>query len=61
MVKKSLFKTISWRCLATLDTFLITWLITGSLLIGGSVVSLEVLTKTFLYYVHERVWSKVDV
>ena len=61
MVKRSLYKTISWRCFATLDTFLITWLITGSLLIGGSVVSLEVVTKTFLYYFHERIWSKFNV
>ena len=55
---KAIIKTFSWRLLATLDTFLITWLITGSLLIGGSVVSLEVLTKTVLYYLHEKGWDK---
>ena len=40
----------------TLDTFLLAWLITGSIEIGAMVGGVEVITKTVLYYVHERVW-----
>ena len=40
----------------TLDTFLLAWLITGSIEIGDMAGGAEVITKTVLYYVHERVW-----
>ena len=56
--ERSFLKTISWRILATLDTFLISWFITGSVLIGASIISIEVVTKLFLYYIHEKVWWK---
>ena len=31
MLKRSLIKTITWRLIATLDTFFISWFITGKL------------------------------
>ena len=40
----------------TVDTFLLAWLFTGSLEIGALVGGTEVITKTFLYYLHERAW-----
>jgi uncharacterized membrane protein len=43
---------------ASLDTFLLSWLITGNIGMGASIASLEVLTKMFLYYAHERQWEK---
>tara|TARA_Y100000590_G_C15617710_1_gene976389 strand:+ start:912 stop:1121 length:210 start_codon:yes stop_codon:yes gene_type:complete len=52
----SLFKAISWRILATTDTFLIGFLITGNVVYAGSIASLEILTKFILYYYHERLW-----
>ena len=55
---RSLLKTITWRVIATTDTFLISWLLTGSWMIGTSIASLEVLTKMFLYYGHEKAWYK---
>jgi len=57
--KRSLAKTISWRVLATTDTFIISWFITGELLFAGAIASLEILTKTVLYYLHERGWNKI--
>ena len=54
----SLCKTCAWRIVASLDTFLLSWLITGSVTAGASIASLEVLTKMFLYYAHERQWEK---
>ena len=53
---RSLLKTISWRVLASTDTFLLTWLVTGSPTAGLTVSGLEVITKMILYYFHERVW-----
>ena len=56
---RSLAKTLTWRALAAVDTFLIGWLITGNVLFAGSIASLEVLTKMVLYYAHERAWARV--
>lgn len=51
-------KTITWRITGTIDTMLLGWLVTGSLEMGATIGLLEVITKMFLYYAHERVWYK---
>ena len=45
--------------LASLDTFLLGWLITGNAVFAGTIASGEVLTKMALYYLHERAWARV--
>lgn len=56
--KRHLAKTLTWRVVATTDTFLLAWLITGKLDYAGLIASFEVLTKMVLYYYHERAWYK---
>ena len=53
-------KTLSWRVVATSDTFLISWIITGTWQLAGAIAGIEVLTKMFLYYWHERVWANIS-
>ena len=55
--KRSAFKTMTWRVLATTDTFILSFFITGNLVFAVSIASLEVLTKLVLYYWHERLWN----
>lgn len=57
---RHILKTISWRIVGTLDTMLLAWLISGSPVVGLKVGMVEVVTKMLLYYVHERVWYKID-
>ena len=57
--KRSLAKTFSWRIVATSDTFLISWIITGTWQLAGAIASIEVITKMALYYFHERAWAKI--
>ena len=57
-VKKSMMKTISWRVMATTTTFLISWIVTGSIVAGGAIASIEFWAKLALYYAHERAWSR---
>lgn len=57
--RRSLLKAVSWRLLGSIDTFLLSWLFTGSPKAAGAIASTEVLTKIALYYFHERVWSSV--
>ena len=58
--KRTIVKTMTWRITASLTTFLIAWLLTGDLLIGVSIGSIEVIAKIFLYYFHERIWNNVS-
>jgi uncharacterized membrane protein len=57
--RRSVAKSISWRTLASLDTFLLAFLITGRLSWGAFIAGAEVLTKMALYYVHERAWAHI--
>lgn len=56
---RSLAKAISWRVTGTIDTFLISWLITGQILLASGIALTEILTKIFLFWVHERVWCRI--
>ena len=61
MAPLSWYGMLPWRVIAMIDTFVIGYLITGSLVWAGSIVSIEVLTKLVLYHVHERVWGPYPV
>jgi uncharacterized membrane protein len=56
---RSILKAISWRTLGTLDTFAISWFMTGRIAVAGSIAGLEIATKIVWYYLHERVWALV--
>ncbi len=56
---RSLFKTITWRITGTLDTILLAYVFTKDLSVAASIGLAEVFTKLILYYLHERVWSRV--
>lgn len=58
LYKRHLAKTISWRVIGTLDTFILSWVITGSWKIGAAIGGVEVITKMVLYFLHERIWYK---
>lgn len=57
--QRSIAKAISWRVTGTADTFIISWLITGELMIAGGIATTEVVTKIVLYWLHERAWNRV--
>jgi uncharacterized membrane protein len=56
--KRHILKTISWRIIGTIDTMILSWIITGSWKWGLAIGGTEVITKMVLYYFHERVWYK---
>lgn len=57
---RHILKTITWRVVGTIDTIILGWIISGDPKIGLSVGGAELLTKMLLYYIHERVWYKID-
>ncbi len=56
---KSIMKSVSWRIVGTIDTMIISYFITGRVTLAISIGSVEVLTKTVLYYFHERLWAHI--
>ena len=57
---RSIAKTISWRLTGSFSTFIISYLILGSFSIAGSIAIIQIIANTLLYYLHERVWNKID-
>jgi len=57
--RRSFLKAVSWRVTGTLDTFVISFIVTGKPTIAGSIAATELLTKVALYYGHERVWAAI--
>lgn len=58
---RSLAKAVSWRVTGSLDTIMISWLFTSNVNTAMAIGLTEVMTKTFLYYFHERAWNKVRI
>jgi uncharacterized membrane protein len=56
---RSLAKAVSWRITGSVDTFVLSFIITGSFKFAGSIAVTEMLTKVVLYYLHERAWAIV--
>jgi uncharacterized membrane protein len=56
---RSLAKAISWRVTGTLDTVLVSFLVTGRIKLAISIGLIELFTKICLYYLHERLWNKI--
>jgi uncharacterized membrane protein len=57
---RSIIKAISWRTVGTIDTMVVSFFVTGNLVMAISIGSVEVLTKMVLYYFHERAWNKTN-
>ena len=57
--KRSLIKTITWRITGSGATFGISYLISGNFVVAGSIASVQLITNTILYFIHERVWDRI--
>jgi uncharacterized membrane protein len=58
--KRSLAKAFTWRITGTIDTFVLSILITKQIKFALAISGTELVTKILLYYFHERVWEKVS-
>lgn len=57
---RSIAKTISWRIIGTLDTIVISWILTGQVKTALAIGSVELVTKMVLYFGHERIWNSIN-
>jgi len=58
---RSVIKGISWRIIGTTDTIIIATFITGDYHKAFSIGGIELLTKIFLFYLHERLWFRIKI
>lgn len=61
-INRTLYKTISWRVVATVMTFMVA----GAVLdpednTAYYIAGIEIFTKTLLYYFHERLWLSLPL
>lgn len=56
---RSLAKAVSWRVVGSLDTFVLSMIVTGNGKYAISIASAEAVTKIVLYYLHERGWRRI--
>jgi adenylylsulfate kinase len=57
---RTIIKTISWRVTATLTTIAIALAITGRIDVALQIGVIEVFLKMLIYYLHERLWTKMS-
>jgi len=58
--RRSLAKSFTWRIIAILSTFIVGYVLSGSLALAASFSFLSNLINFVLYYFHERVWLRVN-
>jgi uncharacterized membrane protein len=59
--KRHLAKTITWRFVGTIDTMVLSWIISGNPIFGLKIGVIEIVTKMTLYYFHERIWFNTKI
>jgi len=57
---RSVVKALSWRITGTVDTILISWLITREFKFALSIGFVELFTKIIPYCGHERLWNRIS-
>ena len=54
-----IYKSLSYRLLSVIITFIISFSLTGSMALAGSIASIDAIIKFVVYFLHERAWGKV--
>ncbi len=56
---RSIAKAVSWRVIGTLDTLIVSYFLTGEIVLATSIASVDFVTKMILYFFHERIWNRI--
>jgi uncharacterized membrane protein len=57
--KRSFIKAITYRFICSLETLVVSWAVSGSLLSGSLISGVLFFTKIGTYFVHERIWEHI--
>jgi uncharacterized membrane protein len=56
---RSIVKGATWRVIGTLDTIFLSLVFTGKIGKALTIGAIELFTKIFLFYLHERIWLRL--
>ncbi len=56
---RTVFKTLSWRIFATVSTLVLVYFFTRNVVISASISLVDVVIKSVIYYLHERLWNNI--
>ncbi len=56
---RSITKALTYRFWQSLNTFIISFIVTGKLEMATAIVSIEIFIKIIVYFFHERIWSRI--
>jgi uncharacterized membrane protein len=54
---RAVVKALTYRIWQSLNTLIITLLITKELKVATAIVSIEIVVKIVVYFMHERIWN----
>lgn len=58
--RRHLLKTFTWRIIGTIDTMLISTILTGNPLTALKIGFTETISKMVLYFAHEKLWYRIN-
>jgi uncharacterized membrane protein len=58
--RRSIVKTLSYRAIVTVILAVVTFVFTGNLYQTSTIAIVFGLLATLTYYLHERLWSKIN-
>ena len=58
---RTIMKTVSWRVMGMLFTAAVAWIVTRKIGFAASIGVIDFVVKGLVYYVHERVWNKLEL
>lgn len=56
---RSFIKSILWRLIATVNTFIVLYLMTKKIVFSSLVSGWTTIINFIAYYYHERLWNKI--
>lgn len=60
MGETTMLKTMTFAMLHFGVAFSITYLLTGSVVVGGAVALIEPTINTVVFYFHEKIWKRIE-
>ena len=57
---RSLTKALSYRLLGSSMSLIVVYVLTGNFVLSGAVGFADLVLKTLGYYVHERIWARIE-
>jgi len=57
--ERSVTKTVTYRILIVISTFIVTYFLTGEVRLSIEITAVANIINTFLYFLHERIWNRI--